>query len=423
MNIHPNSQSSFLLLGFLLTLPAGADATEKPELDLVEAIRTAAETHPALEAAEAQALASAAVPEQVASWEDPVVSVAAGIPFKSPGDPPLVEAKVSQTLPLSPVHAHKKKAAEAQAGAMGIQVAVSELDVALAVATTYYEIVFLEELREVAGRQLELAGSIVEAATLRFSSLAGNQADVVRARIAYEEIETEIAVMDIDIATARQTLVLLLGDGRDPDGFSVSPPGHPLVTKSAGELASLAIENRPELDFLDAKSSQHAAELKVAKAGWAPKLVLTAGYQYKSNSLEGLMGQDAFAVGAAVNIPLMVGKHKGAQDEAAALLMASESSKKEAVLLIESRTLKLRSLLSGLEKKIDLQEQKVIPESRLALDLTLAAYAAQGAGITDVLSALEKLLVAERRRTELRGTYLSTFALLMREVGSFEAEL
>jgi outer membrane protein TolC len=416
-------RASSVLLVIVLAATASRPARGQEALALDEAIHLAVQSHPSIASAQAEAIAAKAKPGQVSSWDDPVLSFMTGIPLKSPADPPLVEMKLTQTFPLSAVYGHKAGAAEAMADAFVTKVPQAELDVALEVALAYYRVVFLEEERAVVEKQLELAGSVVEAATLRFASLSGDQADVIRARIAYEETETDLEVIEIDLRAAREVLVLLLGDGRDPESFAVSAPAYPSVTQDAETLTAQALTLRPELAYLDAKAVALDAQEKAAKSSYAPFLSVSAGYQYKSNTLAGLMGEDAIALGLAINLPFMVGKRKGAVDEAGALAQANDAEKQAAVLAIARQILELRSALSALEERIALQDEKVIPEAGLALDLTLAAYAAQKSDITDVLSALEKLLVAERKRSRLRGEYFTIAALLQRQVGTFEGTI
>jgi len=416
-------RGSIALAVLAVTVSQPARGESANSLGLDAAIVIAQASHPSVDAAQAAAAAASAKPGQVSSWDDPVFSFMTGIPFKSPTDPPLVELKITQKFPLSAIYSQKAEAAEASAEAFGTKVPSAELDVALEVMLAYYRIAFLEEERKVVEKQLELAGSVVEAATLRFASLAGNQADIIRARIAQQEMETALEVIDLDVRTAREVLVLLMGDGRDPEGFDVSTPPYPSVKQDAEKLISLAVSLRPELAYFDAKAVELAAQEKAAKSSYAPFLSISAGYQYKSNSLAGLMGEDALALGFAINLPVMVGKSKGAVDEAGALAAANEARKRAAVLSITLKVVELRSALAILVERISLQEDKVIPEAGLALELTLAAYTAQKADITDVLTALDKLLTADRKRSRLRGNYFAAAALLQRQVGSFEESL
>ena len=409
-----------LTVALVVTSGRATRAGPDERLGLEEALDLALETHPAIAGVEADALASASLPAQVSSWDDPVFSFMTGIPLQSPTDLPLVEMKLTQKFPLSAVYGHQAAAAEANADAFATKIPEAELDVALDVALAYYRIVFLEEERAVVERQLELAGLVVEAATQRFASLSGNQADIIRARIAYEEMETELEVIEIGVRTAREVLVLLLGDGRAPESFSVDMPAYPSVTKDAATLIALALTLRPELAYFDAKAVALDAQKKAAKSSYAPYLSFSAGYQHKSSTLAGLMGEDAIAIGFAINLPIMVGKCKGAVDEAGALAQANDAKKQEAVLSISRKIVELRSGLASLEERVSLQEQKVIPEAGLALELTLAAYTAQKTDITGVLTALSTLLVADRMRSRLRGRYFAVAALLHRQVGTFE---
>ncbi|MFH1436064.1 MAG: TolC family protein [Pseudomonadota bacterium] len=409
------------LLLLAITLPARGK--EKAALKLEEAITIAVQAHPSVIGAKAALMAAKAKPGQVSAWDDPVFTLMTGIPFNTPLDPPLMDMKITQKFPLSPVYSYKKQAALAQAEAASTKIPAAQLDVSMAVALAYYEIVFLEELRDVVEKELELAANIVEATALRFSSLSGNQADIIRAQISRDEIETSLEVVKLDIRAARQVLVLLLRDERDPDSFSVLTPGYPAVTLGMDELTRLAVAQRPELAYFDSKAVEYAKQEKAAKAGYAPQLAVSAGYQYKSDTLAGLMGQDAFALGFAINLPIQAKKHKSAVEESKALGIANEASKSGAILTIEMRLVEIRFALKSMEEKIALQEDKVIPKARAALDLTLAAYAAQNAGITDVLTAFEKFLAADRKRSMLRGMYFASYALLQREIGTFSKPL
>lgn len=409
-----------LMLAMPLTAAAG-DETQLPLLSLQEAMEAALAHHPGPAAATAQVAAMQTKGEQVSAWHDPGISLMTGIPFTTPGDPPLVEVKVSQTFPLSPILSHKKKEAEALATATSTMVPASELDVRLAVARVYYELVFLQELRDVTLKQRDVAEGIVEAATLRYASLAGNQADVLRAKISLDQVETTVEVLDLGIASAREVLVLLMGDDTQPDDFSVQTPAESLPHLAEDELVELALENRPELGYFDAKAVALEAKKKVAKNASAPWLTVTAGYQYKSDTLVGLMGQDAFVLGVGLNIPVsQIKKNKAAADEADALLLYNAAQKDELALHIAKQVVIQIKNLEALGKKIELQENKVIPEAGVALELTLSAYTVQKASITDVLSAFEKLLDARYQRSALRGEFFASFADLQRIVGTFE---
>jgi len=397
---------------------------ERRILTLEGAIESAVSTHPSIASVEASVAAAGTLPAQVAAWSDPKIAVGGAIPFGSPSDPPRIGISLSQKFPLSPVYAHKAEAAGAQAEALATEIPERELDVALAVSSVYWRVVFLEELRDVLERQLELAESVVEAATLRSGVSQGKQADVIRAAIFRDELETEIEVLDIEIRAARELLVLLVGGDLDPGAFYVESPGYPAVTSDAGALATLAAGMRPSLEAYAAQSEAIDAQHAAAKAALAPWLVLEAGYVYNSDTMPGVMGEDAFSFGVGLTVPIAGAKAaKAGMDEAEALAVENASAEEAALLSLTGDIITLVARIDGIEARIAFQDEDVLPKATMAFDLTLADYAAQSASITDVLSALDRLLRAERDRTLLMMDYFEAVALLRRTVGSFEAPL
>jgi outer membrane protein TolC len=169
-----------LLLIGVLAMPARADVGLPAPLRVQDITALARSRRSEIVAARARARAAAQRPAIVSSLDDPTVSISLDhVPFSLMG----VEASATfeQAFPLSRVRGHRRRAAEAGARRELERAERAGRDVELEAARAFWMLAQARAAAEIAVRQHALAEQLVAAATARYASTLGAQADVLRA--------------------------------------------------------------------------------------------------------------------------------------------------------------------------------------------------------------------------------------------------
>ncbi|HEY6179263.1 MAG TPA: TolC family protein, partial [Kofleriaceae bacterium] len=177
------------LIATSIAVPANAEelAPLPNPLRVGDAMRIARTRRLEVIAARARARAAAERPAIVSALDDPEVFGSIDhLPFMGGG----VDASfmIEQRFPLSSIRGDRRRAAEAGARR---ELAIADkagLDVELEAASAFWMVAELRERTKLLEDQRALADQMAAAATARFSTSAGMQADVLRAQLEVERL-------------------------------------------------------------------------------------------------------------------------------------------------------------------------------------------------------------------------------------------
>ncbi|HEU4733367.1 MAG TPA: TolC family protein [Kofleriaceae bacterium] len=377
---------------------------------MADVVRLAKVRRPEVVAARARARAAAERPAIVSALDDPeVFSSIDHLPFMGGGAD--VSFTVEQRFPLSRIRGHRERAAEADARRELAQVDRAGLDVELDAASAFWMLAELRERAKLLDDQRALADQMAAAATARFSTSAGMQADVLRAQLEVDRLAGEQRAIAAELRAAEAMLDTSLARPADapiPElDLSVSDAEPP----AAATVASTAITGRPELRAGSAEIARAEADASAMQSMYAPMAMVRTGPSYTMADGSGWM------VMVGVSIPLWRGKLRAGVNEARAMADMASADLDAMRRMIAGQAIAARERVAAARARYLALRDNVVPRARQAIGPTLAAYAASQAPLVSAIEAAQALWEAHRELAMARAELGVAWARLYRMTG------
>jgi outer membrane protein, heavy metal efflux system len=320
--------------------------------------------------------------------------------------------QLSQTFPLGGRLDFKRSAAEADAQAASAEAAVRVQDVELDVAVAYFDLYKAQRTKGVNAGLTETLEALAAASAARVRTGVGQQADLLKAQVAVLEFEESIEVAAQEAQSARARLQALLQRQEQISGETTTP--HVLgQLPSEAALRSRALDARPELKELTAKSQTASAQIRMAEAERVPDINVFGAYMH---TFGGVSPSNFIFAGLEFTLPVWGSKNDGRIGAARALGEAVSSDQAALRARVAAQVSEAFARVTAEERIVSLHH-RIIPLMTAALDSGRADYAS---GRGDFLPVLDS--VRELRRHELElvmhlAAYAKALAELQRAVG------
>ena len=262
------------------------------------------------------------------------------------------------------------------------------------VKAAFYNVSLAQKRLDLAERSIGLSQQLLAVTKQRFAAddipeLDVNLAKVEAARGEGKKVE---ALREFHLATAR----LLALMGLPPDeaaGFSPSPDRKP-ITKTLGELKTLALANRPDIGALEAERAKGEAAMVLAQAEAVPNITAGLGYQRENKSLEvagsDVKGRDSL-IGLKISIPLpLFDRNQAGIREAQARKGSAENRFLFTRRLVERDIEAAYFRLTTAEKTLAIYVTDILPQLEENLKLVREAYRLGEVGILAVIEEQKK---------------------------------
>jgi len=385
---------------------AHADAALPSPLRMNDVVALSRARRAELAAAKARARAAAQRPAIATALDDPTITLAFDhIPLSAMGADGSVT--VEQAFPLSRVRGHRGRAAEAGARRELANVERVGRDVEFDAALAFWMLAEARAAAQIAAAQHALAEQLVAAATARYASSAGAQADVLRAqteraRLAAEEraaaAEVRVAEVMLNTSLARDAGAPVPElDASVPEG---EPPAEGAVARAA--------QRRPELRAGRAEIDQAEAEVRAMRAMYAPMAMIRTGPAYTMADGAGWM------VMLGVSVPLWRGKLRAGVAEASAMADMAAADLEAMRRMAEGEARGARERVVAARERYRALRDEIVPRAEQAISPTLAAYAAGQVPLVSVVEAVQALWTSQRELVMARAELGMAWARLRR---------
>jgi len=377
---------------------AQSNQTLPNPLSLDDTVRIARENRLEVTALSARAEALAERPNIVGALEDPMISPAIDhYPFE------MMEGEengrrydwsitVEQRFPLSGVLGHRRRAASAEAARANAAVASGRLDVSLAAQRAFFMVNERRQMALVIEEQLALAQQLVNAASARYGSGTGMQADVLRAEV---EVARAQATQQSLVAQLRAAEAMLnVNLGRQPEAgiptldYAVRRD-EPLASSA---VSAQALNKRPELQAGAAEVERAAAEIDVMRSMYLPMATVRVGRASTMAEGPGAM------IMIGVSVPIWRKRLHAGVAEAKAMERMANADLQAMQLMIAGEAVEAREAVIAARTQVTMLESQIIPRARGAVDASLAGYRA---GQSTLVSVIESSRALWEARAEL----------------------
>ena len=300
------------------------------------------------------------------------------------------------------------------------ELAAAQLDTVSAVKRNYYDLYAGLKTAEILKENRKILEDFREIAQGR-SKTTGSQADVIRSQILLTELDRDIALTDMAIASARANLAKQLHI--DPEAELVTSSQLTLgsVTAEIGRFDAMALAASPELQGRLAAIARDDTAIELAKKRTKPNITLGLTYMdmEKTNATTPHTASGFPNIGFVVGFNLPIHKHKylagvsEAQERKLADTRLYESQRD--TVLAEIKDYMTQAKIQG--HVLSLLSESISPQTRETLKLAQSDYAKGNVDYPTVLSALREVLQTEIQTAQVEAEFGKALALLERSVG------
>jgi cobalt-zinc-cadmium efflux system outer membrane protein len=280
------------------------------------------------------------------------------------------------------------------------------------VKTTYFELAFVAESARLVEKNRQVLEQFQKISESRYSVGQGNQADVLKAQTQLSKMTDEL----IKLARERSVIEAELGRalGRKPDEAGLPAPAPLRLRAVPLQLAALeeaALTERPQLLGLKSLIDRGGKTLDLARQDYYPDFDVKFSYGQRDRTLDGLRRDDLVGVTVAINLPVWretkrdpkVAEAIAMRDQAMDLYQAQRNELSS----------KLRQQVANAEqslKSAQLYETGILPQARLAVESSLAAYRVNRADFLTLLDSQMTVLNYEVSHAAALSSYNKALA-------------
>ncbi|MBA3722044.1 MAG: TolC family protein [Parachlamydiaceae bacterium] len=336
--------------------------------DLVNAVLS---VNPSLEAARQAWRAMLARYPQVSSYDDPMASYAFApgtITSKTVSYGQEIDLK--QKIPFPGKLRLKGQIALAEAGSAEEDYEWAKIQLATTASTLFDNYYVVDRAIEINKKYIELLKEFKESAEAQYASSQVTaqvplQAEVELARLEYEQITLKT---DREVIIAKINALL----HRDPSSPLPPPPKvlSPIDTNVIREqLQQEAFQNRPDLRAIRAQMGAAASALDLSYLDYFPDFEL----MYSYNTMWPVPSMFS-TYGVGVNVPIQLGKRKGAVDEAKANMNSLYNRHLQLADQISVDVSTTIERISQAHRYIEILQDKIIPTAEDQLEVAMAGF-------------------------------------------------
>lgn len=377
------------LAGLALLLPLQSwPADSLPRLELSAFVTAVEEANPWLQAAAARAEALRYRVEPARTPDDPVFAFGPdAIPFGGGGT--MFRYELSQTLPFPGSLRARGDAAEARARSAAADVETTRRQLRVAATQAFWRAVYNQEAIRLNQEARLLLQPIVEVSRVRYETGSQAHHDWLLSRSQLAVLETRSRQLERE----RTVLKATLNEMRN------LPPDYPLGDYAIPDTIIRTVlpgaadpELQPELRALEFSAEAARRDAQRARLGYFPELMIQ-GMVMDANGME---EPSTWGVMLGINLPIFAHRRQANQVRAA--------EREAEMALREQHSIRNRLATELVEAReqartaadlVQLYEQSVLPETRLALDSVRDGYLTGSAPLSSVLNLLLVRLTQE----------------------------
>jgi len=268
---------------------------------------------------------------------------------------------------------HDVAAKDAEAVAHAYQETVNR--VLRDVKTAYFELAFVAESARLVENNRQALEQFLKISESRYSVGQGNQADVFKAQTQLSKMADELIKLVRERRGVEAELTRALGRG---PGSSAPIPGALQLREvplNLEVLQEMALRERPQLLALRSLVDRSGKALALARKDYYPDFDVKFAYGQREKTPDGMRRDDLVSITVAINLPVW-GETKRDPRVAEAVAMRDQAMDMYQAQVNEVSS-KLRQQVANAEqsmKSAQLYESGILPQARLAVESSFAAY-------------------------------------------------
>jgi len=282
---------------------------------------------------------------------------------------------LSQKLPYPGKRALREQVAAKDAQTLEYGLGETGNRVVREVKLAYFDLALTDETVRLLKSNRQILEQFLRIAEGRYAVGQAAQAEVLKAQSQLGRMSEELLRMERERPVTEAELARLLGRGADAAPIAVELPGLREIALNLDALQQTALRGRPQLLGLQSAVERGNMAVDLARTEKQPDFDVRFSYGQRDKNLLGEPRQDVFSLTVAMNLPVWradkieprIAEAQALRDQALDMQQAQQNE----VLA------RLRQQLATAEqsrKSVHLYETAILPQARLAVEATLAAY-------------------------------------------------
>lgn len=399
---------------------AFAQPSPAPTGKLADLVSALERSNPEVAAARREIDMRAARVRPAGAPPDPVVSAGfmggfGDVPYFPPASSPGAwrEFTISQELPYPGKLSLRSRLASSDTDVARLAAEDVRLERIAELKTMYVEYRLLDRSLTIVRRNGTRLRQMARVSEARFSVGQGAQQDVVKAQLELTLLTERETAIESQQAVMRARINQLLDRGPeepiDPAlAFDVVP-----LPSDAAELQRLAEQNYPALKRDERLLQRNQQAVELARKEILPDFGTKLSFQKYAAGMPWMYGVEVM-----MNVPIYAGrKQRPMVAEATAAVAVSESMRDATHAAALGRIGDQFAVATSSRRLVRLYEDSVLPQARLALDASLAAYETGSVDFLTLLTNFTTILDYELALEEQQATFYRALASLEPLVG------
>jgi outer membrane protein TolC len=388
---------------------ADDQALSGPVLERAAYVRAVLHRSRSIESARQAWRAAIARVRQSGAFDDPMVSL--GVAPLSIGSSSARfgwTAEISQRLPWPGKLSLEETVSKAEADAQRCDYEAARRELALTASLLYDDYFVAVRSIEINAHHVELMRSMHAAAIAQFEAGRAAAQDPLQAEfeLTHMEHDTVILASQRDVTIAQMNELL----HRDPE-LPLPPPPKELPMPAAadvtapdvtlsGRLESEAVDRRPDIAAARQRAQAEEARAERAERESYPDVTVSTSYDSMWDTPE-----HRWMVGLSFNLPVQLGRRRGAVDEASAMRAQYEADAARMSDMARTQVVVALKQLEEAGHVLHIFEERLLPIARQQVDAARAAFIASQAPFGSVIDAEKNLRGVELDQQVAQADY------------------
>ena len=295
---------------------------------------------------------------------------------------------LSQKLPYPGKRALREQVAAKDAETLNYGLSETGNRVVREVKLAYFDLALTDETVRQLKSNRQILEQFLRLAESRYAVGQAAQADVLKAQSQIGRMNEELLRMERERPVSEAELARLLGRRTDDASIAVELPGLRDIALNLEALLQTALHQRPQLLGLQSAVERSTKAVDLARTEKNPDFDVRFSYGQREKDLAGMPRQDVFSLTVAMNLPVWradkieprIAEAQALREQALDLQQAQEND-------VLARLRQQVATAEQSRKSVRLYETAILPQTRLAVEATLAAYKVSRADLTLLLDS------------------------------------
>ena len=315
----------------------------------------------------------------------------------------------------------EKQRADYEAMAVRADFIAEQLRVIAGIRAGWYRLYVIGKQIEIANANQDLLNSLIAVANARIATGNASQGDVLLGTLELSQLEERLLTYHKQRRAVEVEVNRLVGRSAN---ISIDVPAKlnvGIVELSAAEIHQISLENQPEIEAARLRTQATQQGIEVARLRRRPEMTFSASYFFTDGNRPPSsvidVGEDPWAVGVQVSLPLWRQKYDAIENEAKLKHQAAHSSVKELSDRYDALILDLVTEAKRSAETVRLYRATILPQARQTLSADQKSYSNGTVEFDRVIQDYRNLLTLEVGYHKSLGDVAVTHTRLQQAAG------